>query len=353
MVVKDLNEVPVIDGEFVDKTEVVVPAWASEIAMEINVIKRETVAMVSETMARGAIKIGQLLQEVKDTLPHGQWESWLRDNVDYSITQAQRLMRVADAYAGQLAAGDEDVAELFAMMAPSKAYVLASLTPAERKEFVQEHDTEQMSVREMQAAIKAREDAEQRAARAEQAVEAEQQRADAAEEARAYLAEQLEELQRTLQAVQSGGQISPEERAAIEAEARKAADEAAKAKIEAAKKKAEKELEKARAEGADALKKAQAEQEKAVKAAEEQARAEAARVAEQASAQRIAELEAQVREAAANASPYRIRFGACFEVLKADYGRLVAIVEDAEAHDPDEGTLLRPMLGQIVDLLRG
>ena len=352
MAVKDLNEVVVIDGEYVDKTEEIVPARASEIALEINVIKRETVATVSETMARGAIKIGQLLQEVKETLPHGQWESWLRDNVDYSITQAQRLMRVADAYAGQLAAGDEDVAELFAMMAPSKAYVLASLTPAERKEFVQEHDTDHMSVREMQAAIKAREDAEQRATRAEQAVEAEQQRADAAEEARADLAQQLEELQRTLQAVQSGGQISPEERAKIEKEAKEQAEKDAKAKIEAAKKKADQALKKARAEGAEALKKAQAEQEKAVKAAEEQARVEAARAAEQASLQRIAELEAQVREAAASATPYRIRFGACFEVLQADYGRLVAIVEDAEGHDPDEGALLRSMLGQIVDRLK-
>ena len=348
MAVKDQNAVEMIDGEFVDKTAVV-PARVNEIAVEINVIKRET----AETLARGSIKIGQLLQEVKESLPYGSWEDWLRDNVDYSVTTAQRFMKLADAYAGQLASGDEDVAELLACMLPSKAYVLAQLAPAQRKAFVQENDTEHMSVREMQAAIKAKDEAERRADEARQAAEAEQQRADAAEEARADLAAQLAELQSTLKAVQSGGQISAEDRAAIEAEARKAAEEAAKAKIEAAKKKAEKELEKARAEGAEALKKVTQEQERAVKAAVDQAREEAAQQAAQESAARIAELEAQVKASAAIASPYRIKFGACFEALQADYGRMVAIVKDAETNDPDEGALLRPMLDQVVNMLRG
>lgn len=352
MAVKDLNEVAVIDGEYVDKTGEIVPARASEIAMEINVIKRETVATVTEVLARNGIKIGQLLKEAKENVPHGEWENWLRKNVDYSLTTAQRFMKLADAYAGQLAAGDEDVAELLASMLPSKAYVLAQLAPAQRKEFVQEHDTEQMSVREIQAALKAKEEAERRASEAEQAAEAEQQKAKAAEEASADLVAQLEEMRQTLQAVQSGGQISPEERAAIEKEARRAAEEAAKAKIEAAKKKAEKELDRARADGAEALKKAKEEQDKALKAAVEQARAEAAREAEQATVQKVAELEEQLRSMAANASPYRIKFGACFEAVQSAFGRLVAIVVDAENHDPDEGAVLRPMLGQVVDLLK-
>ena len=348
MAVKDLNNVEMREGEFVDKTEAVVPARANEIAMEINIIKRDT----AEIFARNSIKIGQRLREVKELLPHGDFERWLRDNVDYSVTTAQRFMKLANAYEGQLAAGEDDVAELLASILPSKGYILAQLAPAQCKEFVQENDVENMSSRELQAAVKAKEDAENRAEKAEQAAEAEQQRADAAEEARADLAAQLEDLQRIVQAVQSGGQISPEERAKIEAEAKKAAEDAAKAKIEAAKKKADKELEKARAEGADALKKAQAEQEKVVQAAVEQAKAEAKAEAEKATAARVAELEEQLTVAAANASPYRIKFGACYEALQSDYGRLVAIVMDAEQHDPNEGVLLRSMLERVVDYLK-
>ena len=42
------------------------------------------------------LKIGQLLLEAKDQVgKHGEWLKWLRDNVDFSICTAQRLMRVA------------------------------------------------------------------------------------------------------------------------------------------------------------------------------------------------------------------------------------------------------------------
>lgn len=343
MAVKDLNAV--IDGEYVDKTEEMVPARASEIALEIKLIERDT----AEHVARSAIKVGQRLKEAKELLSHGAWEPWLQDHVSYSISQAQRFMRLADVYEGQLAAGDEDMAELFASMLPSKALVLAQLAPAQRKEFVQEHNTEDMSVREMQAAIKAKEDAERRATEAEQAVVAEQQRADAADELRASLADQLEQARKELEAAQVPAGISPEERAKIEAEARKAAEDAAKAKIEAAKKKADKELEKARAEGAEALAKAIAEQEKAVQAAIEQARSEAEREAQRRYEATIGELQGKLSVVG---SPFRIKFGACFEALQAAYSRMAAVVEEAKAEDPEEGKFLESMLASVVNMLK-
>lgn len=56
---------------------------------------------------------------------------------------------------------------------------------------------------------------------------------------------------------------------------------------------------------------------------------------------------------AALASPYRVRFGEALEGLKAAYGRMVAVCEEAEREEPDEGALLRRMLAQVVDMLRG
>lgn len=334
--------------DFEDKTNVV-PGRASEIALEIKLIERDT----AEHVARSAIKVGQRLKEAKELLSHGAWEPWLQDHVSYSISQAQRFMRLADVYEGQLAAGDEDMAELFASMLPSKALVLAQLAPAQRKEFVQEHNTEDMSVREMKEAVKAKEEAEKRAIEAEQAMAAEQQRADAADELRASLAEQLEQARKELEAAQVPAGISPEERTKIEAEAKKVAEDAVKAKIEAAKKKADKELEKARAEGKEALEKAKAEQEQAIKAASEKARAEAKAEAEQAVASKVAKLEEQVTALEAQASPFRVRFGEAFEGMKASYARMLAVVEEAEREDPAEGEILRPMLAQVVAMLKG
>lgn len=97
----------------------------------------------------------------------------------------------------------------------------------------------------------------------------------------------------------------------------------------------------------DALAKAIAEQEKAVQIAIEQARAEAVKE----SAAKVAELEEKIRAQAAQASPYRVRFGESLEGLKAAYSRMVSVVEEAEREDPAEGELLRKMISQVVSLL--
>lgn len=360
MAVKDLNNVEMREGEFVDKTEAVVPARANEIAMEINIIKRRA----AEGLLKDAIEIGRLLCEAKDTVPHGEWGKWLEQNVNYKTSTANNFMRLykEQEYSAQLDMFGENGFQMFEGLEPSKVVELMRLPSAERREFVESHDVAEMSVREIKAEVKEekrkREEAEAEVdALKGQVADAKQDAADArrtaqiAEDARLILSDKLDEANRLLEEAQGRAEISPEERAEIEKAAQKAADDAAKAKIEAAKKKADKELEKARAEGADALKKAQAEQEKIVQAAVEQAKAEAKAEAEKATAARVAELEAQLREQAALASPYRVRFGEALESLKAAYGRLVAVCEEAEREEPTEGEILRGILGQVVGML--
>lgn len=362
MAVKDLNEVAVIDGEYVDKTEEVVPARASEIALEINVIKRRA----AEGLLKDYLEIGRLLCEAKETVPHGAWGQWLEKNVGYSTSNANNMMRAYKEQdrAAQLDLFGENSFEMFDGLEPSKVVELLRLPSAERKAFVDSHDVSDMSVREIKKEIKAEREAKERAEAkvaeletvaldAKQAAEDAERKAQIAEDARVILSDKLDEANRLLEAAQAKAEISPEERAEIEKEAKKAAEDAAKTKIEAAKKKADKELEKARAEGKEALEKAKAEQEQAVKAATEQAKAEAKAEAEQAASARIAELEEQLREQAALASPYRVRFGEALEGMKAAYGRMVAVVEEAERDDPAEGEILRGILSQVVDMLRG
>jgi DNA repair exonuclease SbcCD ATPase subunit len=360
MAVKDLNNVEMREGEFVDKTEAVVPARANEIAMEINIIKRRA----AEGLLKDYIEIGRLLCEAKETVPYGAWGTWLSENVGYSTSNANNMMRAykEQEQAAQLDMFGENGFQMFEGLEPSKVVELLRLPSAERKAFVDSHDVADMSVREIRAEVKEekrkREEAEAevdalkgQVVDAKRAAEDAERKAEIAEDARAILSDKLDEANRLLEEAQGRAEISPEERAEIEKAARKAAEDAAKAKIEAAKKKADKELEKARAEGADALKKAQAEQEKVVQAAVDRAKAEAKAEAEKTTAARVAELEAQLREQAALASPYRVRFGEALEGLKAAYGRMVAVCEEAEREEPDEGAILRGILGQVVGML--
>lgn len=143
---------------------------ADTIATEINTIKRQT----QKIMLASSIEIGKRLTEAKDMIDHGSWGKWLQDNVNYSERTAQNLMRVYDQYGDKF--GMTEMDSLFASGAPNvfeelsytQALALLSLpTDAEREEFVKGNDVASMSTRELQEAIKARKEAEDRAMDAE------------------------------------------------------------------------------------------------------------------------------------------------------------------------------------------
>lgn len=143
---------------------------ADTIATEINTIKRQT----QKIMLASSIEIGKRLTEAKDMIDHGAWGKWLQDNVNYSERTAQNLMRVYEQYGDKF--GMTEMDSLFASGAPNvfeelsytQALALLSLpTDAEREEFVKENDVASMSTRELQEAIKARKEAEDRAMDAE------------------------------------------------------------------------------------------------------------------------------------------------------------------------------------------
>ena len=112
------------------------------IAGEINTIK-ET---VRSTALQACVEIGRRLQEAKGLVPVGEWQAWLQDNVDYSVRTAQNLM----ALAAECDAGRGASLEKFPY---SKAVLLLSMPQDERDEFVDGHDVDGMSVRELKALL--------------------------------------------------------------------------------------------------------------------------------------------------------------------------------------------------------
>ena len=121
------------------------------------------------------LTIGRCLIEAKDMLSHGEWLPWLTEKVEFSPRTAQNFMRLAREWSNTQTLAD---------LGASKALALLALPPEERDTFLEEHNVVDMSARQLEQAIKERDEAR---AAAEHA--AADQRA--AEQARDKMAEDM------------------------------------------------------------------------------------------------------------------------------------------------------------------
>lgn len=139
------------------------------IAAEINSIKEQT----RKAFLYNSIEIGRRLAEVKQMVPHGEWGSWLEQNVDYSQSTANNLLKIFENYAkDQLSLfGDNVKSQAFVNLSYSQAIALLGVPAEEREVFVKEHDVENMSTRELQKVIKEKQDLERQLRESEEKAE--------------------------------------------------------------------------------------------------------------------------------------------------------------------------------------
>ena len=151
--------------------------------------------------------IGQRLIEAKAILPHGEWLPWLTEQVEFSERTAQSFMRLAREWSNPQALAD---------LGATKALALLALPPEERERFLTENhvvDGEEKSVidmtsRELEKAVKERDEALHAAEEARAA-------AETADQSRAKMEADMTALKKLHQATQ-----------AAEAQAREALAEA-------------------------------------------------------------------------------------------------------------------------------
>ena len=170
---------------------------AENIAIEINTIKKQT----QKVMLSASIEIGRRLAEAKSLVPHGAWGDWLEQNVNYSERTAQNLIKIYDQYSdkGMDALFGNDL-DAFAELSYTQAVALLALpTVDERKEFVETHDMETMSTRELQEAIKAQKAAEDEAAHLKEKLKAEKEKSRKLKDEAAIQNGNLLETQKRLQ----------------------------------------------------------------------------------------------------------------------------------------------------------
>lgn len=154
--------------------------------------------------------IGQRLIEAKAMLPHGEWLPWLTEQVEFSERQAQRFMRLAQEWANPTALSD---------LGATKALALLALPPEERQKFLSENhivDGEEKSVidmtsRELEKAVKERDEALH-------AAEAARAAAETADQSRAKMEADMTALKKLHQAAQAGEAQAREALAEAQAE---------------------------------------------------------------------------------------------------------------------------------------
>ena len=295
---------------------------------EIGVITMEIKALHAQAqkMLLGyAIEIGRRLCEAKAQLPHGRWGEWLANEVEFSQSTANNMMRIFEEYGSTQMGlfGPEAESQALGNLPYTKALRLLAIPAEEREEFVKVNHVEEISTRELERIIKERE-AEK--ADLEKQVQELQQRVEDAEE------KAFRDLEQTVK--NRTDMLLKELEQAIE-DKKKHQQEAEKLRKEAevAKKKAEKlkeqvgkvppeTMEALRKEAEEAAAKAAAEKlEKQVAQAEERAKkAEEQAAAAQAAADRA-------RKEIELAAPAVTEFKVHFETFMASYNRMMELLD--------------------------
>ncbi len=105
------------------------------------------------------IEVGRRLVEAKSMVAHGEWGTYLREELGYSQSRANDLMRLFDAYAADQMRldGDNLKSQAFGNLSYTQALALLALPSEEEREaFVEAHDMSAMSTREVREELRRR-----------------------------------------------------------------------------------------------------------------------------------------------------------------------------------------------------
>ncbi|MBR0282712.1 MAG: DUF3102 domain-containing protein, partial [Oscillibacter sp.] len=139
------------------------------------------------SMLNNVIEIGRRMCEVKEMLPQGEFDAWVKENTGYGRSTAYNFMKLYAEYGDQQGSlfGASLTVQTFGRLPYTKALALLEIPSEERESFVQSNNVQEMSTRELQDAIRERDAArlDAQSARAD---------AEAAEEARQTMEKQVD-----------------------------------------------------------------------------------------------------------------------------------------------------------------
>jgi chromosome segregation ATPase len=150
------------------------------------------------SMLNNIIEIGRRLCEAKELVPYGSFGTWVKENTGYSSSTANNFMRLYQEYGaaqGSLFGATVEDFQTFGKLSYSKALALLQLPSGEREEFVRENDVEAMSTRELNEAIRERDEAKQKLTEVARAFDESQERVQRDQVEIRDLREKIDELE--------------------------------------------------------------------------------------------------------------------------------------------------------------
>lgn len=317
--------------------------------------KRGAIQLVSSL-----IEIGGLLVEAKTMVEPKDWEKYIKDNFGYSTSSADNWMKLYREYGDDQASFFQKLqdSQTFGQLSYTKLLALTDIPAEERLEFVEQNNVVDMSTRELEKAIRERDEAREALAESEDKLltaEAHLEdaqwdlgransRASEAEAESKELRDKAEKAQKAQSAAEADLKKLQKKLSDAEAKAKKAEEDAKKAAENP--EVPESVMEQMRAEiaaeeakkAAEGLQKELAEAQKNVDAAN-RAREEAER-----------KLAAQQKETTM-ANPDVAVFKAQLQQLQADFTRLKDTVEKICGTDAATGDQLKNVTRQLLDKL--
>ena len=124
-----------------------------QLAAEVNVRyhQAEGLANMSAMMLADA---GRRLIEIKGRIPHGQFESWCADNLEFSKSKAEKMMKLAERVDDESSLFSKT--ETFTDIGISRVWALLAAPEEVAAEVIETHDVSDMTVRELKEEIASR-----------------------------------------------------------------------------------------------------------------------------------------------------------------------------------------------------
>ena len=178
----------------------------------------EQARMYSNAVMMNLFQLGRVLIEARNLCPKGEWGPWLRKHTDMGERSAQNIMGIYRRFGNRPAFAEIDKAKLFSML---------SLPEGTEEQFLDQHDVNEMTSREVTAAVKkareeARAEAQAEIDKANRAREEAERRAEEAERRPAELpedvAETLRQQEATIEQLQTVGKDAIEESTRLQRE---------------------------------------------------------------------------------------------------------------------------------------
>lgn len=144
-----MNEI--IDVEFKELREIE-DKTTEELAQEANTLWQQ-MEIIGNIGIMMAIQAGQRLQVIKSRLQHGEWEKWCENNLAFSKSKAEKMLKLAKK------ASDENSVfsktETFTDLGISRVWALLSAPEEVAEKIVEDPENKDLTVRELKDKIQA------------------------------------------------------------------------------------------------------------------------------------------------------------------------------------------------------